>query len=55
MVFQDPMTALNPSMTIGSQIAEAIVVHEPKISKGALRARVLELMELSKLTGPWSA
>ena len=42
MVFQDPMTALNPSMTIGSQIAEAIVVHEPKISKEALRARVLE-------------
>ena len=46
MVFQDPMTALNPSMTIGSQIAEAVVIHEPKISRDALRARVLELMEL---------
>ncbi len=52
MVFQDPMTALNPSMTIGSQIAEAIVVHEPKISKEALRARVLELMELVEIDRP---
>ena len=52
MVFQDPMTALNPSMTIGSQIAEAIVVHEPKISKEALRVRVLELMELVEIDRP---
>ena len=52
MVFQDPMTALNPSMTIGSQIAEAIVVHEPTISKEALRARVLELMELVEIDRP---
>lgn len=52
MVFQAPMTALNPSMTIGAQIAEAIVVHEPKISKEALRARVLELMELVEIDRP---
>lgn len=52
MVFQDPMTALNPSMTIGSQIAEAVLVHEPKISKDALRARVLELMELVEIDRP---
>ena len=46
MVFQDPMTALNPSMSIGAQITKTVLVHEPRISRPALRARVLELLEL---------
>ena len=45
MVFQDPMTSLNPTMTIGAQIAEAILVHQPKMKKEAVQKRVLELME----------
>lgn len=47
MVFQDPMTSLNPAMSIGAQIGEAVKVHEPGISGAALEARILELMALA--------
>jgi oligopeptide/dipeptide ABC transporter ATP-binding protein len=43
MVFQEPMTSLNPVFTIGDQIGEAIMVHE-KVSKGGLRQRCVELL-----------
>jgi microcin C transport system ATP-binding protein len=33
MVFQEPMTALNPLFTIGNQIVEAVQIYEPLISK----------------------
>jgi peptide/nickel transport system ATP-binding protein len=45
MVFQEPMTALDPVFTIGTQIAETIVSHEGMSFRQA-RARVLELLEL---------
>ena len=51
-VFQDPMTALNPTIPIGKQIAEAILVHEPKLSKEEVYNRVIELMELVGIRQP---
>ncbi len=46
MVFQDPMTSQNPTIPIGKQIAEAIRVHDPKMSAEQVHQRVIELMEL---------
>ena len=46
MIFQDPMTALNPTIPIGKQIAEAILIHEPKLPKAQVYDRCIELMEL---------
>lgn len=51
-VFQDPMTALNPTISIGKQIAEAILVHEPKLPKEEVYNWVIELMELVGIQQP---
>ncbi|MEM7469979.1 MAG: dipeptide ABC transporter ATP-binding protein [Pseudomonadota bacterium] len=48
MVFQEPMTALNPLQTIGQQVAEAILVHE-RISKPAAMARAQETLARCEL------
>lgn len=44
MVFQDPMTFLNPVIKVGDQVAEALIEHE-KVSRAEARKRVVELFE----------
>jgi oligopeptide/dipeptide ABC transporter ATP-binding protein len=46
MIFQDPMTSLNPVLTIGDQISEAIKVHHPGTSDDAATKRTVALLEL---------
>jgi peptide/nickel transport system ATP-binding protein len=45
MIFQEPMTALNPVMAVGAQIAEAVAAHHPEMGRRAVRARVLEALD----------
>ncbi len=52
MVFQEPMTALNPVMRIGEQVGEAVLAHAPRTSKAALRHRVLEVLRAVALPDP---
>jgi len=51
MIFQDPLSSLNPVFTIGNQIAEAILIHK-KVSKREAYARVLELLRLTGIPAP---
>ncbi len=46
MIFQDPMTSLNPVLTIGEQIAEAIQVHNPGTNDKDARKRTIHLLEI---------
>ena len=52
MVFQEPMTALNPVMTVGRQIGEALLAHAPRTSRKEVRERVLEAMREVALPEP---
>ncbi|MBI1942538.1 MAG: ABC transporter ATP-binding protein [Betaproteobacteria bacterium] len=51
MVFQEPMTSLNPVFTIGEQIAEVIRLHE-RLGRGAALARTVEMLRLVHIPHP---
>jgi peptide/nickel transport system ATP-binding protein len=50
-IFQEPMTSLNPVLTVGRQIAEVLQVHE-HLSRKAARARAIELLKLVRIPSP---
>ena len=51
MIFQEPMTSLNPSYSIGEQIAESLIRHRG-LSRAKARARTIELLRLVKIPSP---
>ncbi len=52
MIFQEPMTALNPVLTIGWQIEEALKLHQKELSKTQRKARVIEMLEKVHFPSP---
>lgn len=51
MIFQEPMTSLNPVLSIGRQIMETLQLHQP-LSPAAARARAIELLDLVRIAEP---
>ena len=51
MIFQEPMTSLNPVQTVGEQIVEAVQLHRP-LGAAEARARALEMLRLVKIPSP---
>ena len=52
MIFQDPMSSLNPLARVGKQVEEMIATHEPNLSKQERQARALELFRLVRIPEP---
>jgi len=51
MIFQEPMTSLNPTFTVGAQIMEPMIIHKG-MSKSAAKKHAIELMELTGIPEP---
>jgi oligopeptide/dipeptide ABC transporter ATP-binding protein len=52
MIFQEPMTSLNPVFTVGWQIEEALKYHRPDLGRAARRARAVEMLRLVEIPEP---
>lgn len=55
VIFQEPMTALNPVYTVGFQIVEALQVHFKSMTKAQGKVRALELLKMVELPDPEKA
>lgn len=52
MIFQEPMTSLNPVFTIGNQIDETIALHSPELGKKEIKKRTIDMLKLVGIARP---
>jgi oligopeptide/dipeptide ABC transporter ATP-binding protein len=52
MIFQEPMTSLNPVFTIGDQVSESIILHNPQLSKADIKVKAVDMLRLVGIPAP---